>query len=166
MNNDWAAKGYTIDNTPNTKGNSIFGTSGKASKTCDHDYDSLVTTEPTCVAEGIKTFTCTKCGKSYTESIPATGEHKYSSDVTKKATCKEEGVTTYTCETCWDSYEKISLTDHEYASVVTEEPASLFTKGKQFTRCIVCGEVIEEIDIPSKASSGVSKIGIFFRNLF
>lgn len=30
---------------------------------CDHEYDEgVVTTEPTCVDTGVKTFTCTKCG--------------------------------------------------------------------------------------------------------
>lgn len=37
-----------------------------------HSYSSKVTTAATCDKEGVKTFTCS-CGKSYTESIKATG---------------------------------------------------------------------------------------------
>lgn len=48
--------------------------SGSSSHT--HSYTEQVTTEPTCVTAGVKTFTCS-CGNSYTEEIPATGNHTY-----------------------------------------------------------------------------------------
>ena len=49
-----------------------------ASETAEHVWDKgLVTTKPTCATEGIKTFTCTDCDATYTESVPATGEHVY-----------------------------------------------------------------------------------------
>ncbi len=38
---------------------------------CDHSY-TAVTTEPTCTADGLVTYTCV-CGDSYTEVIPALG---------------------------------------------------------------------------------------------
>ena len=45
---------------------------------CEHAWDDgVVTTEPTCVAEGELTYTCTKCEAEKYESIPATGEHTY-----------------------------------------------------------------------------------------
>ena len=44
----------------------------------DHDYDDGVPTDPTCTAVGYITYTCNKCGDSYTvEGEPATGEHSY-----------------------------------------------------------------------------------------
>ena len=40
-----------------------------------HDWDEgTVTTPPTETTEGVKTFTCARCGVTKTESIPATGE--------------------------------------------------------------------------------------------
>ncbi len=36
---------------------------------CEHTYEGVVTTKPTPSAEGVKTFTCSKCGDSYTEAI-------------------------------------------------------------------------------------------------
>ena len=47
-----------------------------------HNYESAVTTEPTCSETGVRTYTCTVCsasteGHSYTETIPATGAHTY-----------------------------------------------------------------------------------------
>ena len=40
---------------------------------CSHSYTAEVTTAATCTAAGIRTYTCSKCGDSYTQSIPATG---------------------------------------------------------------------------------------------
>lgn len=47
-----------------------------ASTSCDHNWgDGEVTTAPTCTEEGVKTYTCSKCSLTKTESIAATG-HK------------------------------------------------------------------------------------------
>jgi hypothetical protein len=73
----------------------------------------------------------------------------------------------YICSVCDDSYtEDIPASGHGKLETVTEEPAGLFTKGKQVTRCTVCGEVIETTEISSKATDGFSWIGNFFKNLF
>ena len=41
----------------------------------DHKWDNgKVTKEPTATEDGVKTFTCTACGETKTEAIPATGE--------------------------------------------------------------------------------------------
>lgn len=42
-----------------------------------HSYTSEITTEPTCGAEGVMTYTCAECGDSYNEPIAATGEHNF-----------------------------------------------------------------------------------------
>ena len=46
--------------------------------TCSsHTYDAgVVTTAPTCTEAGVKTYTCSTCGSTYTEAIPALG-HDY-----------------------------------------------------------------------------------------
>lgn len=50
-----------------------FAITGEESHT--HHYTAAVTTEASCTAAGVKTYTCA-CGETYTESIPATG-HRY-----------------------------------------------------------------------------------------
>ena len=45
-------------------------------RTCEHNYESEVTTEATCTEDGVITYTCTECGDIYTETITATG-HSY-----------------------------------------------------------------------------------------
>ncbi|MCD7848243.1 MAG: hypothetical protein LUG49_09505, partial [Oscillospiraceae bacterium] len=67
-----------------------------------HTYTSEVTTAATCTDNGVKTYTCTVCGETYTEEIQATG-HSYQTVVTAP-TCTEKGYTTYTCTTCGYSY--------------------------------------------------------------
>ena len=37
---------------------------------CNHNYVATVTKEPTCTEEGVRTYTCSKCGDTYTEAIP------------------------------------------------------------------------------------------------
>ncbi|MBQ3183278.1 MAG: SH3 domain-containing protein [Clostridia bacterium] len=80
-----------------------------------HSYESSVTKAATCVAAGLKTYTCTGCGDSYTEAI-AQLTHKYSSAVTKAPSCTETGIMTYTCSLCGNDYtESIAIIDHSYA---------------------------------------------------
>ena len=42
---------------------------GKELAALGHDYKASVTKQPTTTEEGIRTYTCTRCGHSYTESI-------------------------------------------------------------------------------------------------
>ena len=59
-----------------------------------------VTTEPTCTTEGVKTFTCTRCGETRTEHSPET-KYALSKTDAKAATCTEAGNIEYwTCERC------------------------------------------------------------------
>lgn len=60
----------------------------------------VVTKEPACTEAGIKTYTCTTCGATKTEEIPATGHTWNDGEVTTAATCTEAGVKTYTCTVC------------------------------------------------------------------
>ena len=51
-----------------------------------HTWDSgTITTAPTCTKAGERTYTCTECGATKTEPIPATG-HSWKSDWTSDAT--------------------------------------------------------------------------------
>lgn len=69
---------------------------------CTHEYNAgVVTVSPTCGQAGTKTLTCTKCGNTKTESIPAEGSHTWNGGTVSKApTCQAEGVRTLTCTVC------------------------------------------------------------------
>ena len=46
------------------------GTSSSSdTQICTHSYTSKVTKKSTCIEAGVKTYTCNKCGDSYTENI-------------------------------------------------------------------------------------------------
>ena len=132
------------------KGNNAWGfkvTSVTAgSKTCQHVWDNgKVTKEPTETETGIKTYTCTLCGETKTETIPKlTHEHSYKAVVTAP-TCTEKGYTTHTCA-CGDSYVDtyVDALGHAWDNgKVTKEPTETETGVKTFT-CTRCGETKTE----------------------
>lgn len=67
-----------------------------------HQYSSKVTKEANCMEEGVRTYTCSSCGKTYTEKIAKTG-HQYEEKVVAP-TAAEQGYTLHTCRGCGDSY--------------------------------------------------------------
>ena len=133
-----ATKTETIPVTSHTYGSwqSADGSNHKrtcsacsAYQTASHTWNSgVITKNATCTASGVKTYTCTECNATKTETIPVTGHNfgswqnynssnhiRYCSNcgvgeqgthawnsgvVTKNATCKEAGVKTYTCSVC------------------------------------------------------------------
>ena len=54
-----------------------------------HTYNSVVTAPATCGEDGVMTYTCSICSRSYTETVPATGEHAYDDEY--DATCNACG---------------------------------------------------------------------------
>ena len=115
---------------------------GKELAALGHDYKATVTKQPTTTEEGIRTYTCTRCSSSYTESIAKLPEekhtHNYMGSITKEATCTEAGVRTYTCS-CGDSYtENIPATGHSYVSKVTKA-ATTTEEGIMTYTCSKCG---------------------------
>lgn len=61
-------EGYTGDSYCKDCG--ILISNGTATAALEHDYKAEVTKEATTSAEGVKTYTCTRCGDSYTQPIP------------------------------------------------------------------------------------------------
>ena len=66
----WLVFGQDIPNDMKTPS----GEAAHAAPACDHVWDAgKVTTEPTCTTAGVKTYTCSKCGNTKTEELPALG---------------------------------------------------------------------------------------------
>lgn len=79
-----------------------------------HSYTASVTKQATCIADGVKTYTCS-CGDSYTEVIEATGHSWDEGKITTEPTCITEGVKIFTCKNCGEiKTETIEKTDHNY----------------------------------------------------
>lgn len=133
------------------------------SKGTEHKWDSGKDTPPaTCGKDGVRTYTCSLCGATKTESIAATGKHSWNSGVvTKQPTATETGVRTFTCTVCGmtktETIPVASHTTHTWDSgVVTKAPKAARTGVRTYT-CKVCGktktEQIPAIFVDVKADS-------------
>ena len=87
-----------------------------------HDYRQTASTAATCTEAGSVTYTCTDCGDSYTETVPALG-HDY-------AAADDAGDTIYTCTRCGEQHSE--LLPREYVSVKTGKTTEAYTlEGEQ-----------------------------------
>ena len=120
-----------------------------------HDWDDgTVTTAPTETTPGVRTFTCTVCSQTRTETIPATGTHDYQFTKTVDPTCTDGGYDLYTCSGC-GATERRNLTDaagHKWdGGTVTTAPTETTPGVRTFT-CTVCGQTRTEA-IPATGAS-------------
>ena len=139
---------------------------GIVEKLAEHPYNGGIQTKaPTCKESGLKTYTCTICGDSYTEEIPKLTTHSYDGGVvTKTPTCAVVGIRTYTCPICGDSYtEEIpKLTTHSYNSGIVTKTPTCAEAGVKTITCTVCGdgytEEIPKLTTHSYDSGVVTKV--------
>lgn len=93
---------------------------------CVHEWGTgTVLSEPSCVKNGVKEFTCGKCGMKKTEAVPALGHRFGDGEVTTDPKCEEVGVRTFTCSVCdAEVTEDVDAIGHEYAEEghVSKEP--------------------------------------------
>ena len=66
---------------------------------CDHDYEA-VSVAATCTEGGSTTYTCTFCGDSYTETVPALGHDIGGWQTVKAPTCTADGLEQRSCSRC------------------------------------------------------------------
>ena len=156
-------EGYTGDTYCTDCGKKI--SSGQAvAKTNNHSYDDgKITTAPTCTKKGTKTFTCTVCGNTKTETVKATGHQHTEIRNKKDATCKEKG---YTGDTyCTDCGKKISsgksiakTETHSYDDgKITTKPTCTKRGTKTYT-CTICGNTKTETVKATGHSFGEYKV--------
>lgn len=112
---------------------------------CDHQYEGIVTKEATCGEKGVKTFTCSACGDSYTEDVPTISHSFGEATVTKEATCTEEGEKKAACSVCGatDISESIPKIPHNYTEKVTKK-ATCTSEGEKTFTCSVCNDSYTE----------------------
>ena len=120
-------------------------TEQKVVKAKGHIYDEgEVTKEPTYDEEGVKTFTCTKCGSTKTESIPKKEKthtvHTWDDGViTTNPSCTDGGVLTYTCTECGETKtQRIRANGHSWNTGETTKEASCKNEGEILFTCTVC----------------------------
>ena len=121
-----AALGHKLDETPAKEatctepGNSLYYTCQRCGKffsdagwqneieegswvipTKDHDWDDgIVTQEPTCLEDGVRTFTCQRCQTTRTETEKAPGAHDFAAVSATPASTDKGGVLHLACTRC------------------------------------------------------------------
>ena len=110
-----------------------------SSTSCSHTYKST-TTAAGCETSGKITYTCTKCGYSYSQSIAAIG-HSYSDwYVYNNATCTQNGSYRRYCYNCGvDEYDTIAPTGHSYCDWYVYNNATCTQNGCYRRYCHTCG---------------------------
>ena len=139
-----AAVAATCETTGKTEGShcSVCGTVLKAQTTTaalGHSWDGgKVTKAATCTAAGTKTYTCTRCKKTRTETIAATG-HKVVKDAAVAATCettgKTEGSHCSVCGTVLKAQTTTAALGHDYGEWKTIKAATYTEPGQAERVC-------------------------------
>ena len=142
-----AAVAATCETTGKTEGShcSVCNTVIKAQTTTaalGHSWDSgKVTKAATCTAAGTKTYTCTRCKKTRTETIAATG-HKAVKDAAVAATCETAGKTEGShCSVCGiviKAQTTIAALGHSWDSGKVTKAATCTTAGTKTYTCTRC----------------------------
>ena len=117
-----------------------------------HSYK--ITSEADPCTGGKVTYTCSKCGDSYTEDVAAQG-HKYV-DTVVAPTCTTGGYTLHTCSVCKKSYKdnETQPTGHKYITNTVE--ATCETDGYTEKKCSNCDYYTKTI-IPKKGHTPSSE---------
>lgn len=119
----------------------------------EHQWnDGVVTREPTCTEEGVKTFICTRCSNTKTESIPALGHDWGAWNVTIPATETTVGSETRTCQRDGNHTETRSIPklDHTHTMVhqsAVDADCGTGTPGNiEYWVCSGCGKFFRDAD--------------------
>lgn len=129
-----------------------FVCSGKADVT-PHSYDSgMITIPATETTEGVKTYTCSVCHHTKTETVPKLSHtHSLSVDYSK-----DETGHWHACSGCT---EKVDFEAHtEDSGTVTVQPTET-TEGIRVYSCTVCGYVTRTETVPALASEHTHSYG-------
>ena len=137
----------TCETTGKTEGShcSVCGTVLKAQTTVaalGHSWDGgKITKAATCTAAGTKTYTCTRCKKTRTETIAATG-HKAVKDAAVAATCettgKTEGSHCSVCNTVIKAQATVAALGHSWDGGKITKAATCTAAGTKTYTCTRC----------------------------
>ena len=127
----------------------------------DHTWnDGEVTTDPTYTTDGVKTFTCTVCKTTKTESVPKL-THTHTFDMNAWETSDTHHWHKATCEHTDEISDKA---EHTFGNWTTKTPADYGVAGEEKAVCTVCGyektrpiEALQAKDNTVTLKSGVAK---------
>ena len=113
-----------------------------------HTYDEgVVTKEATIYEKGVKTFTCSACGDTYTEDIPMVEKTWHKGDMVAP-TCTEQGYTVYICDqdaTLTENRDFVDALDHDWGEGVVTKAATCTEDGEKTFTCSRDGATKTEV---------------------
>ena len=125
-----------------------------------HSWDSgKITIAPTCTGTGVKTYTCTACAATRTETVSATG-HTVVTVAKVEPTCTQPGRAAGTkCSVCGEvlsGLTEIKATGHTEVIDAAVEPTCTETGLTEGKHCSVCSAVLVEQEVvPAKGHTEV-----------
>lgn len=132
--------------TNGTTSGSTDGTITGGSTTCSHNFTSRVTVNATCTSAGTTVKTCSLCGATATEAVPAALGHLAGNwTILKKATTTEEGERVKYCSRCGEICETEILAklpeQHicTYVPTILRQPTCVQDGIRKYT-CSGCGD--------------------------
>ena len=147
-------KYYVYYYTPNTDSTTVTPLAVKEFyvNCTNHVYgDWTITTPATCTTDGVREHSCTGCGHTESEVIPATG-HDYQIADDVPATCTEAGYTRYECIHCHDDYQTSGAEQkplgHQYLPENVTQP-SCTEVGYTTHTCERCGHSYQSDYVPA-----------------
>lgn len=122
---------------------------GESFPKIDHSWDEgKITTPAACTTAGVKTYTCTFCGATKTEELPATGHVTKVTKFAKAATCKTEGYSgDVYCQDCGILLEEgkvLPKAEHSWNEGEITTAATCTMEGTRTFTCTVCEETKSE----------------------
>lgn len=117
-----------------------------------HTFDSgEITTPPTETTTGVKTYKCTVCEYTKTETIPATGTNPPSHTHTAVSGWSSDSANHW--HVCSECGEKFDSAAHTSDSGTVTVPATETTTGIRTYKCTVCGYVMRTETIPATGTT-------------
>ena len=117
---------------------------------CTHSYTQVQETAATCTADGVMRFTCSLCGDSYTQTIPALG-HDWKQTVIAP-TCTEAGGTLLECSRCAETMlkDETPALGHSYENGVCIRCGAADPRGEPVTLRVgsAAGKAGDVIQVP------------------
>lgn len=113
-----------------------------------HQYDSYVSSAPSCISDGEMMHTCSVCGSFYVERFGEPLGHDYVYETLYEESCTKEGISKGVCSRCGDiHFESIPAKGHTEGRWVMTVVPTMTDAGLIQNLCADCGEVISKTDV-------------------
>ncbi len=105
-----------------------------------HNHVVVGTSNANCIESGFATYTCTRCGDTYSEEVSeATGIHQYNTedDIVVPPTCTEDGFTQHVCSVCGhiENDTVVAKLGHDMGEWIIDKYPTCEEEGSQHRDC-------------------------------